>query len=121
MTTELSNQLTELATKLGTSVEHLWSVLVRQAYIDGLSSLVTMLTCAALAVGAVYAFFCLRRKYEAAEKKELWIYPPPPLDLVFLSMALVALLMIGSNAFYWALSDFFNPEYYAFRELPGVR
>ncbi len=121
MTAELSNQLTELATKLGVSVEHLWSVLVRQAYIDGLSSLCTMLICAALAAGVIYAFFCLRRKYEAAEKKELWTYPPPPLDLFFLGMVLVALLVIASSNFYWVISDFFNPEYYAFRQLPGVR
>lgn len=121
MTTELSNQLAELATKLGVSVERLWSVLVRQAYIDGLSSLCTILACAVLAAGTLYAFFYLRRKYEAAEKKEFWSYPPPPLDLLILGMALLALLVIASNNFYWVISDFFNPEYYAFRQLPGVR
>ena len=121
MTSELSNRLTELATKLGVSVEHLWSVLVRQAYIDGLSSLVTMLICGLIAAGVVYVFLHLRRKYAVAEKRELWIYPAPPLDLLYLSVALIVLLVIASSNFYWVISDFFNPEYYAFRQLLGVR
>jgi hypothetical protein len=120
MTPELSNRLAELAAKLGISVEHLWSVLVRQAYIDGLSSLGTMLLCGVIAIGVVYAFLYLRRKYEAAEKREFWVYPPPPIDLFFLGAALAVLLVIASANFYWVISDFFNPEFYAFRQLPGI-
>jgi len=33
MSEELNNQLAGLASKLGVTVEHLWGVLVRQAYI----------------------------------------------------------------------------------------
>ena len=121
MTTELSKQLAELAARLGVSVDHLWGVLVRQAYIDGFSSLTTTLVCGMLAVGVVYGFRHLRKNYAAAEKKELWIYPPPPLDLFFLGVVLLMLLMIASTNFYRAVSDFFNPEFYAFQQLPGIR
>jgi len=34
MNDELQKELAGLAAKLGVSVEHLWGVLVRQAYID---------------------------------------------------------------------------------------
>jgi hypothetical protein len=120
MSEELNKQLATLAEKLHISVDHLWSVLVRQAYIDGLSSLTTTLVSCVLAVVAIYGFRLLRRNYEAAEKKEFLIYPRPPLDLVFLGLVLFALLVIASNNFYRAISDFFNPEFYAFRQLSGV-
>jgi hypothetical protein len=45
MTDEFNKQLAELASKLGISVEHLWGVLVKQAYIDGISSSATTLMC----------------------------------------------------------------------------
>jgi hypothetical protein len=73
MSDELHKELAALAAKLGVSVEHLWGVLVRQAYIDGLSSLVTVFFCAAAGAG---------------------------------------------NNFYWVITDFFNPEFYALRHLP---
>ena len=38
MSDELNKELAALAAKLGVSVEHLWGVLVRQAYIDGLGT-----------------------------------------------------------------------------------
>jgi hypothetical protein len=61
---ELHKELAALAAKLGVSVEHLWGVLVRQAYIDGLSSLLTVFCCAAAGLGVVWFFFYLRRKYK---------------------------------------------------------
>jgi hypothetical protein len=61
---ELQKELAALAAKLGVSVEHLWGVLVRQAYIDGygLSSPVTLFCCAAAGVGVLWFFFYRRRK-----------------------------------------------------------
>jgi hypothetical protein len=35
MSEDLNKQLAELAHNLGVSVEHLWGVLIKQAYIDG--------------------------------------------------------------------------------------
>jgi len=119
MNEELQKQLASLASKLNVSVEHLWGVLVRQAYIDGISSLCTMLVCMVLGVAAVYAFFHLRRKFQATpERDRLSFYPPAPMDLMLLGMVLLFLLMIALSNFYWVISDFLNPEFYAFQHLP---
>jgi hypothetical protein len=39
MNEELGKQLAALSAKIGVSVEHLWSVLIRQAFIEGFTSL----------------------------------------------------------------------------------
>jgi hypothetical protein len=31
---------------------------------------------------------------------------------------LFVLVMVAGNNFYWVISDFFNPEFYALRHLP---
>jgi hypothetical protein len=120
MSEELDKQLASLAGKLGVSVEHLWGVLIRQAYIDGLSSLLTVLVCMLLAVVAVYAFFSLRRKFkgEVKEVSEPFSVLMEPLGFVILGAILLVLFTVASSNFYWVISDFFNPEFYALRQLP---
>jgi hypothetical protein len=121
MNDELNKRLAELASKLNVSVEHLWGVLIRQAYIDGLSSLLTVLVCLVLGVFAVFWFVWLQRKYRNVSPDELRLsmWPPPEYArwLLF-GCVLFMLLLVASNNFYWVLSDFFNPEWYAFRQLP---
>jgi len=69
----LSKALAELAQKLGTTSEHLWGVLVRQAFIDGFSSLLSLLFCLLLAVVAVASFFYLQRKYRGLTQEQVRI------------------------------------------------
>jgi hypothetical protein len=121
MSEDLNKQLAELAHKLGVSVEHLWGVLIKQAYIDGISSLATTLICLLLGVVVTYAFFYLRRKLKKAPHQE---WTPPfglllePFGFVILGMVLLVIITIGSDSLYWVVSDFFNPEFYALRHLP---
>jgi hypothetical protein len=35
-----------------------------------------------------------------------------------LGIILVVLVAVAGNNFYWVISDFFNPEFYALRHLP---
>jgi hypothetical protein len=35
-----------------------------------------------------------------------------------LGLILVLLVAVAGNNFYWVISDFFNPEFYALRHLP---
>ena len=120
MSDELNKELAALAAKLGVSVEHLWGVLVRQAYIDGLSSLVTVFCCAAAGVGVLWFFFYRRRKYKlTAEPKERFFFSTTePLEYLVLGTILFFLVAVAGNNFYWVISDFFNPEFYALRHLP---
>jgi hypothetical protein len=117
---ELHKELAALAAKLGVSVEHLWGVLVRQAYIDGLSSLVTVFCCGAAGLGVLWFFFYRRRKYKlSAEPKERFFFSTnEPLEYMVMGAILFVLVMVAGNNFYWVISDFFNPEFYALRHLP---
>lgn len=117
MKPELEAQLSELATKLGTSAEHLWSVLIRQAYIDGISSLLTLIGLLAFGLGAVVLFSYMRKKHAEALAK----YVPTGLEYVVLGFLLAFVLCLAGNQLFWVISDFFNPEFYAWRQLPFTR
>jgi len=122
MNEELNKQLAALAAKLGTSAEHLWSVLIRQAYIDGISSLVTTLCCGLAAALVLWFFFYIRPKWKALrDPKDLFFISFEPVEYMVLTIVLGALVAVACNNFYWVISDFFNPEFYAWRQLPGVR
>jgi len=108
-----SEALHALAEKLGISVDHLWQVLIRQAFLDGVSSSFTCLFCLLAAAAAIY----FERKYRAKLTEHLYL---PPTQLFLFPILLVILIVFSSN-FYWALSDFTNPEYYAFRQLPFTK
>jgi hypothetical protein len=124
MSEDLNKQLAELAHKLGVSVEHLWGVLIKQAYIDGISSLATTLVCLLLGVVITYAFFYLRRKLKKTPNHE-WTQPVglllEPFGFVILGIVLLFIVIVASDNFYWVISDFFNPEFYALRHLPFSR
>ena len=121
MSEDLNNQLAELARKLGVNVEHLWGVLVRQAYIDGFSSLATTLACGILGVAITWAFFYLRRKFKnsaARESAQPFGLLMEPFGFVILGILLLLIIAIGSDNLYWVVSDFYNPEFYALHHLP---
>jgi hypothetical protein len=117
MTEELSKALAALATKLGTNVEHLWGVLIRQAYIDGVSSLITMLCSLAVGFIAVLLFLHVRKDREKYFSK----YAPAFAEYFILAIILFLVAAVASSNLYWVISDFFNPEFYALRQLPGWR
>ena len=100
MSDDLHKELAALAAKLGVSVEHLWGVLVRQAYIDGLSSLVTVFGCAVAGLGVLWFFFYLRRKYQLkAEPKERFFLSSEPVEYLALGLILVLLVAVGRQGF----------------------
>jgi heme/copper-type cytochrome/quinol oxidase subunit 2 len=121
MSEELNKQLAELANKLGISVEHLWGVLIKQAYIDGISSLVTVVVCVLLVIGIIYAFLYFRRRFRNTAGQES---PQPfgvlvdPFGFVIVGIVLLFIGALACDNFYWVISDFFNPEFYALRHLP---
>ena len=120
MNDELNKELASVAAKLHVSVEHIWGVLVRQAYIDGLSSLVTLFCCAVAGLGVLWFFFHRRRKHKlTAEPKEgFFLSATEPVEYMVLGAILFVLVIVAGNNFYWVISDFFNPEFYALRHLP---
>jgi hypothetical protein len=124
MNEELQKQLASLASKLGTTSEHLWGVLIRQAYIEAISSLCTVVVCLILAAAAIYCFVSLQRRYKEVSLQELRLsmWPPPEYIRWFiLGVVLFFLLLVASSNFYWLISDMFNPEYFALKALPFVK
>jgi hypothetical protein len=128
MTPELQKQLADLAARLGTTVEHLWGVLVRQAYVDGVSSFLAAGTRGLFIIALVWAWFHLwpKAKTQLVASLDDAIRPPGWFVALFdvLCFFVLALIIwpqveaIADNI-YWVLSDFANPEFYALHQLPG--
>lgn len=128
MKEELDKQLAALAEKLGTSVEHLWGVLVRQAAIDGINKLVLCGAGLVFIATAVYLVLQMRtvllvkqdpsRPFEERIKDGFSFFPIP-LIYVLGALFIMFTLAMMATSFYWMLTDFFNPEYFALHQLPG--
>jgi hypothetical protein len=109
----------ELADKLGTTGEHLWGVMVRQALISGLTSIVV---CVALVTVLYFAVTYFQRKttpqgdeeYAAwggafDDKRDLFI-----LFLALLGAATAVTVILSAENIATAL---LNPEYWALKQL----
>ena len=100
-----------LASKLGTTAEHLWGVLVRQAPIESACSILVLVALfVALAIGAVLiAYKAPRDGYAAIERIEvLWL-------VWFLLLGIVMFAAIVSTPS--IVGGFVNPEYWALKEV----
>lgn len=113
--------LTALANKLGTTAEYLWGVLLRQAPIAGVVDIVLMLAWGAVAV--LWLKVVIRKtkpqaktyddRYPIAEWRE---------ESAFFAWASAVLLcviaaLIASCLFKAAAAAFFNPEYWALKQI----
>ena len=99
-----------LATKLGTTAEHLWGVLVRQAPISGATDLVL---CIVLAVAARKLIALIKRK--TADPESEWRFDPMP--AVFFSLVVTVLSGLILATIPYIVSAFANPEYWALKQL----
>lgn len=111
-TTELLNAL---AIKLGTTAEHLWGILVKQAFLDGV---VSCFQYAALLAAWYVTYRVLKNWnviFESAAKNDL------ERPLVFVGLVLFPALVIYSVSAFCYLSvffsAFFNPEYWALHQV----
>ena len=104
----INNVLEVLSTKFGTSVDHLWQVMVQQQIYEGRAHLVMGII--ALIVVSISIFFMVRY---AKEEKDFDI------TMLFLIIGMV-ILIIPAIFFYEAYMEFINPEYQAIVEFLGV-
>jgi short subunit fatty acids transporter len=110
---DLTTLLSALATKLGTSVEHLWGVLIQQAFIDGIVTIVQFIL-----VGiATWISYIITKKLlkiinDDPYDKDLWWI------CIVLYWAILASFIIA--CFFELpilIAAFFNPEYWALQHL----
>lgn len=107
--------LEKLAEKLGTTVEHLWGVLVNQAPI---SAAVDMLITIILWVLAV---LWLRKVRENTKKNEdgykEWDYEPAGFAWICVFALFVISFMVTVSSLPLIVAGFANPEYWALKQL----
>lgn len=107
---ELDKALAVLAEKLGTNVEHLWGVLIRQAPIDGT---VDLLQYALITIGCWLWWRWCKRVMESNQDEI--IYLPLTLVAVALGILVIAAFFCLPNT----VAAFLNPEYWALKQVLG--
>jgi hypothetical protein len=112
MSDDLQKEIAQLAQKLGTTVDHLWSVLVRQAPID---STVFFLTMAAMA-GVTYALWRLFSKSKVNSENHQGECVKL-IAMVLFGLMLAATFVVLTSGLSNAIAGFFNPEYWALQDL----
>ena len=115
MTPELQNTLAALAQKLGTSVEYLWPLLVRHAYISSLTSLISY---GSLSILSLIGSILLARISIGAFKSNL---KDECLPIVCLWMASVLLLItiFSATSAIGSLPNVMVPEAAAVKSIMG--
>jgi hypothetical protein len=111
----------DLAEKLGTTADHLWGVLCRQATISGITNLLVIGVWAAL---IVWGFKFVRSKTTAPPKTEEDRYPRAEWDeegkviawLILGAATIITVLVVGSNLEY-IVGSLLNPEYWALKQI----
>ena len=119
---EKYRQLIEaLAAKLGTTAEHLWGVLVKQAPISGAVDLVL---CIVIAAAAAWWLQLVKRKTTCPPKTEDDRYPSAEWDSdpafvawvgVVIAVVFALVCIVGSAQ--GIVAAFANPEYWALKQL----
>lgn len=119
MNEQTEKLIRELADRLGTTAEHLWGVLIRQAGISGITNL---LVCAAWGALLAWGYRFLRRKTTAPLATALNPHPRAEWDdqdwiwLVFGFVVAVVALVVGCNL-EQIVGSLLNPEYWALQQL----
>lgn len=122
MNEQTTKLIQELADKLGTTAEHLWAVLVRQAPISAAWDLIYLFLMLSIAAGS----FVMSRRFlvqtiQQAQDSD----DEPTLFKLGIStaitgiIALVALIecAFAVGSFGMTLAGFFNPEYWALKQI----
>lgn len=94
----LAPLLEKLAEKLGTTSSYLWSVLIKQAFIDGILSIIF---CVLIAIWT-YALW-----YDGYDEGTAYAF----------TMAVIAVLICALVMLYNIPTAFLNPEYWALKEV----
>lgn len=106
---EQTQQLIEkLAEKLGTTAEHLWGALIKQAPISSTVDLISIAICAAALVAA---FNIIKSK---VEDEDFAVIVWSAWGSIAFLIAMASLCILNR-----IVAGFFNPEYWAIKEIIG--
>jgi hypothetical protein len=113
MNQETLNALKDLAGKLGTTAEHLWSVLIRQAYV----SFATDLFLYAAASVAIYALIKGARELFKIEENPFTQENPALIFAIVLGVVAVAISGMVLIQIPHTITKIINPEYWALMQV----
>jgi hypothetical protein len=118
MTENVEKMLVELAGKLGTTIEHLWEVLIRQSYIAGISDILAIIIWSVI---FKWTYHVIKRKttssgllstscadWDDEQAKVAWMVW---VVFAFIAVSIVA-CSLGS-----IIGSLVNPEYWALNQL----
>lgn len=110
----LGGILNQLADKFGTTVEHFYGVLLKQAFIEGVKDIVGIVISAALLIASIWA---TKRAYKKYDNKYNDFSEENSLYFILLIASSVVFLIIFFIAGGDMIDAFFNPEYYALHQI----
>lgn len=121
MNKETLDLLQKLADRLGTTVDHLWSILIKQAPISGLTSLIEVVV---LIIIVLWGFSFVKKKTTEGpcDKDGSRDFADWDDEGAGFAWILWGLFTIGSIVFIFnevsgIVCAFFNPEYWAFKQV----
>ena len=107
MNNETLTVLNTLAAKLGTTAEYLWSVLLKQAPITGVTDLILLV--ALIAFTVVYVNWVMSKPFKDDMNESIaWF------GVIGLVLLTIVVTMSSTSTIFAAL---FNPEYWALRQI----
>lgn len=114
-----SEVLQQLAERLGTSVEYLWSVLVKQAYIAAATNAVWLIVVGLLVVATYRAAlrYSVEGKALRDERGPFSNHEIPTLVSILLAVLCVALGLLFTNIVVVTITALANPEYWALQQI----
>ncbi len=119
MNDQLALTLVTLADKLDTTVEHLWQVMIDQAYISAMTDLALTVVWILLTIVAT-VFVCKKNVESADEDGRKW-----PNGIEMIAYIVVAYMAISSVVMLVTIPDdiitaLYNPEYWALQQLMSL-
>ena len=115
----LAQVLTDLSQKLGVTVEHLWAVLVKQAFISGISDLFIYTLLTVIAVIWYRGINKLSKRTKKSDKSYSDIQMEEGIWALFIVSG--AILLVSSIcsicSFGATLGKFLNPEFWALKQI----
>jgi hypothetical protein len=115
MNEQTEKLLRELAEKLGTTAEHLWSVLIRQARIDAVTSIVLLVATASfLAVLLWLARFSCKKGIDSIND-DGWIFATVVFAIGAIILAVTLIVQVSELGL--IVSGLCNPEYWALKQI----
>lgn len=121
MSENMEKLITELAEKLGTTTEHLWGVLLKQALISGITDVIMVVALAGVAYAAA-RFIARNSRLPTATESDPYPSANWDKDVAGIAWALWGLIAMVFLFFILtslatAISAFANPEYWALKQI----